>query len=282
MDTNLSRRAVRWAIIGSLAFLTPWFVSRKVPVLISPAASAHLPLFRIGEVLNYRIDWQHYAGAGVAQLQIVDRGMFYDSEMWHFRASLHTAEPVRALYSIDDQIDSYAEIAALGTHQYQERFREFGKLERTDAALVSPGEVSDAPPPHVIVPPGTHDALSAIYWLRTIDWRQVHELRGPVFDGQNVYEMRAKPYEPANLQVASRDYKATEIEIRLLDGGAEIPDERFRIWMADDAVRTPVLCEADLPMGTLRIELTSDTASGADVGPHPVTPRPRSSPLAGN
>lgn len=282
MNANLSRRAIRWAIMGSVALSTPWFVSPSKPASISPAASVQLPAFRVGETLNYRIDWQRYAGAAVAQLQVVDRGNFYGWQAWHLRASVHTAEPVRALYSMDDQIDSYALLANLESRQYQEHFREFGKLEETDATLVSPGEVSDAPSPHVIVPPGTRDSLSAIYFLRETDWRRVQELRAPVYDGQNVYEMAAKPGEPAGIHVAAGDYKATEIDIRLLDGNKEIPDEHFRIWLADDTARTPLLCEAYLPIGTLRIELTSDTAFEAEAGANPITPRARSNPPAGN
>jgi Protein of unknown function (DUF3108) len=282
MTVNLSRRAVRWAIIASAALSPPWFVSRSKSASVSSVKGAQLPAFRIGEILNYRIDWQRYAGAAVAQLQVVDRGNFYGSQSWHFRASVHTAEPIRALYPMDDQIDSYALLAGLESRQYQEHFREFGKPEDTDLALVSPGEASNGPLPRVIVPLGTHDAVSAIYSLREVDWLRTPEFRIPVFDGQNVYEMVAKPNTPMGIHVAAGDYKATEIEIRLLEGNQEIPDEHFKIWLADDAARTPLLCEADLSIGTLRIELTSDAAFRAEGAGNPVTPGARSNRPAGN
>ena len=282
MTANLGRRAIRWAIIASVALSTPWFVSRSKPATVAPVVRARVPAFRIGEILNYRIDWQRYAGAGLAQLQVVDRGDSYGAAAWHFRASIHTAEPVRALYAMDDQIDSYALLASLESRQYQEHFREFGKPEDTDVALVSPGEASNLPLPHVIVPPGTHDAVSAIYSLRAVDWLQTPELRMPVFDGQNVYEMVAKPDAPMGIHVAAGDYKATEIEIRLLDGREEVSGEHFRIWLADDAARTPLLCEAYLSIGTVRIELTSDTASEAEGAASPIIPSARSNHPAGN
>jgi hypothetical protein len=279
MKSQLSHFAIRWAIIAGIALSTPWIVSRSKS---ATAPSAPSSTFRIGEILNYRIDWGRYTGAGVAQLQVVDRGDFYGASAWHFRASVHTAQPVRALYPMDDQIDSYALLAGLVSRQYQERFREFGKPDDTDANLVFPGEVPAAPAPHVIVPQGTRDALSAIYLLRATDWRSVRELRMPVFDGQDVYDMIAKADAPASLQVSTGIYEATEVEIRLLDNGKEIPDEHFKVWLANDAARTPVLCEADMPIGTLRIELTSDSASEAKAGSKAPNQPGHSNPRAGN
>ena len=281
MKSPLSHFAIRWAIIVGVAFSTPWFVSRS-KFAVAPAEGVQSSVFRIGEILNYRIDWQRYAGAGVAQLQVVDREDFYGAPVWHFRASIHTAQPVRALYPMDDQIDSYALLAGLVSRQYQEHFREFGKPEDTDANLVFPGEISGAPAPHVIVPPGTHDALSAIYLLRATDWRSVRELRAPVFDGQDVYEMIAKADAPESLHLSTETYEATEVEIRLLDGGKEVPDEHFKVWLAGDAARTPVLCEADLSVGTLRIELTSDSASEAKQTTDSIIRPARSNPRGGN
>jgi hypothetical protein len=281
MKSQLSQFAIRWAIIGGIALSTPWIVSRGKSAT-APSEGAASSIFRIGEILNYRIDWQRYAGAGIAQLQVMDRGDFHGAPAWHFRASVHTVQPIRALYSMDDQIDSYALFAGLVSRQYQERFREFGKPEDTDANFVFPGEVSDVPAPHVIVPQGTHDALSAIYLLRATDWRSIRELRAPVFDGQDVYEMIAKPDAPAALHISMGTYEATEVEIRLLDSGKEIPDERFKVWIADDAARTPLLCEADLSFGTLRIELTSDSASEPKAAGSATIPPARSNHQAGN
>lgn len=274
--------SIRWAIIAGIALSTPWFVYQSKPASAGHAENSLTPRFRIGEVLNYRIDWQGHMGAGIAQLQVLDRESIFGAQAWHFRASLHTAEPIRAVYPMDDQIDSYAQLVDLESRRYQERFREFGVRDETDATFVSPGENSNAPAPHVIVPAGTRDALSAIYLLRITDWRKSPELRVPVFDGQNVYQMLAKYAATAEIRVTTGSYKATEIEISLFDGNRQVPDEHFKIWLAEDTVRTPLLCEAYLSIGTLRIELTSDSAFEVQANGDAITRRARSNPRAGN
>ena len=281
-DHRKSGRGIvhRISIVGVFC-LVVWFVPRVKSSSVSSDASVQSPALRIGEVLNYSIDWQRYAGAGVAQLQIVDRGDFYGSPAWHFRASVHTAQPFRAFYPMDDQIDSYALVAGLEGREYHEHFREFGKLENTTAMLIAPGEISDASAPHVIVPAGTRDVLSAIYLLRVTNWHKQPELHIPVYDGQNVYEMVAKANQLSNVQVAMGNYQAREIEIHLLDGEKEIPGEYFRIWLRDDTARTPLLCEAELPIGKIRMELMPDRAYEVRAG-KPLTLSEYSNRRAGN
>jgi Protein of unknown function (DUF3108) len=283
----ISRAAIRYGAI----FAAMLACAALAAVCLPPSAKTHTasattaPKFgalRIGELLTYRIDWQRYAGAATAQLQIADRGEFYGANAWHFRAALHTAEPLRALYPLDDQIDAYASAANLETREYQEHFREFGRPQNTQASLVFPGEASDAPLPHVIVPQDTRDTLTAIYFLRTIDWPRVPEVRAPVFDGENIYEMIATDEKTESIHIAAGNFQTTKVTVQLLDGNKEIPDEHFALWLANDRARTPVLCEANLPLGVLRIELTPDSATGAGVAFNRVTPLAHSNQRAEN
>lgn len=253
--------APRAAILFAIFFCVMFPAASKLPPKQSPPASSQT--LRIGEILNYRIDWRRFTGAATAQLQIVDRGEFFGAASWHFRAALHTAAPIRAFYPVDDEVDSYAIPIGLETREYKEHFREFGQPEDTAAALVASGQVSTSPLPRVIVPAGTRDALSVIYLLRSANWNAVAELRTPVFDGQNIYSMIATRKKTEPVQIAAGDFKATKISIRLLDETREIPDEHFTIWLANDSAQTPVLCEAHLSIGTLRVELVSDSAWSA-------------------
>lgn len=282
MKAHFSSVAIRWALIGGIALSAPWFVSHSK----SPARNdnARKPEFRIGEVLNYRIDWQHYTGAGSAQLQIVDRTDFQGVPVWHFRATLHTVEPIRALYPMDDQIDSYAMPGSFASRQYHEHLSEFGILENTEAVLAPPGSGVVSAEPRVIVPSGTRDALSAIYFLRAVDWTGVQEIRAPVYDGQNVYQLLAKASPPSVIHVAAGTYQGTEIEIQLFDGGKQVPDENFSLWISDDAARTPLLCKANLSIGSVRIELISDSSfeTNARPGERGATPPASSNHRAGS
>lgn len=251
-------QTVRTAILLAMVFCASVFAASNSMRAQSLHSSS--PALRIGETLNYRIDWRRFTGAANAQLQIVDRRECFGAASWHFRAALDTAAPLRAFYPLDDEIDSYALLSELESREYDEHFREFGQPEDTSAALVVPGQASTSTLPRVIVPPGTRDALSAIYFLRLTNWKALPEVRTPLFEGQNIYTMIATREKTELVQIAAGNFNATKISIRLLDGAREIQGEHFTIWLANDPAHTPVLCKAYLPIGVLRIELVSDSA----------------------
>jgi hypothetical protein len=47
------------------------------------------------------------------------------------------------------------------------------------------------------------------------------------------------------------------VAVRVFEHGQELTDTHFSLWLASDAARTPVLIEADVPIGTARVELTN-------------------------
>ncbi|MHB8411079.1 MAG: DUF3108 domain-containing protein [Candidatus Acidiferrales bacterium] len=218
---------------------------------------SNIAAIKIGERLIYSVDWRNYSGAAEAELDVMDRSNFYGADLWHLRAALHTLEPARALYPLDDQLDSYDSPGGFATFRFQESLREFGKLQESNFAFVSPCSPSSNDSPRVIVPPGTRDPVSAIYFLRQVDWRQIREVRIPVYDGEDLYDMLADREASEEIRVAAGDFSATPIALRLFENGREVPDERFKIWLARDAAQTPIAFEAQLSVGALRAELTS-------------------------
>jgi len=112
--------------------------------------------------------------------------------------------------------------------------------------------------PRVLVLPGTRDPLGALYALRGVDWQRTPEFRVPVYDGRDVYELRARVVAANEaITVAAGNYSASRITIRLFQHEKEISGMSFSAWLAHDPARTPVLMQADLPFGNLRVELTS-------------------------
>lgn len=253
----------RYAICCLLACILISAASRRAGTqshAITPKSYPQFSCLRVGEVLSYRVDWRRFAGVAMARLEIAGRGQHFGTAAWHFRATLHTDSPLRTFDPLDDQIDSYALLTNLQSSEYQEHTREFGRSEDSVVSLVSPGEARDVPRPRVIVPRGTRDALSAIYFLRLTDWQAVSQVRTPVFDGENVYDMVAVREMGEVVRVPAGNFVATKISIRLLRAGTEVPDEHFIVWLANDSSQTPILWQAYLPIGSLRVELISDSA----------------------
>lgn len=214
--------------------------------------------FRIGETLNYRVAWGVFTDAASVQMSVPERRELFSCPTWHFRASAHTLRPVRSLFTIDDQFDSYTDVITLESRQYEAYLDEMGKKKDEVLHFLTVGGAIRGTVPVVLVLPGTRDPLGALYALRSVNWEGTPEFRAPVYDGHDLYEMHARREAASEtVAVAAGNFTATRISIHLFQYGKEVYGTEFSLWLAQDAARTPVLMQAELPLGSFRVELTS-------------------------
>lgn len=246
--------------------------SRKPPrkdASAAPAAPAEIAMpFRVGEKLDYRITWSAFPNAAELQTSIPERRELFGWQTWHFRAAFHTTGSVRKLFAIDDQFDSYTDRATLECRQFESYLNELGKTETNVMHLVASGQPRRAPGGEVVVAAGTRDPLGMLFTLRGADWQHMPELRAPVYNGQDIYEMRARLENASEtVTVDAGNFRASRIAIRVFQYDKEVTAIHFTLWIANDAAHTPVLVAATLPFGDLRVELTRQAANAN--GPAP-------------
>jgi Protein of unknown function (DUF3108) len=214
--------------------------------------------FRAGEKLDYNVSWSSFTAAASVELSIPESRNLYGWETWHFRAVAHTLSPVRALFPVDDEFDSYTDAATLESRIYETYLNELGRKDDEVWQFVAEGQTPRAPGPAVIVLPGTRDPLGALYELRGIDWGNESQASARVYDGRHLYEMRAaKEASGEAVEVPAGKFSATRIGIQVFEQNKQVSGVHFAVWLANDAARTPVLMRAEMPFGTLRIEMTA-------------------------
>jgi hypothetical protein len=222
-----------------------------------PAKDSPIP-FRVGEKLNYQVGWSVFLNAASVQLSVPEKRDLDGWHTWHLRASAHTQGTARNLFTIDDEFDSYSDATTIESRQYETYLSEMGRNLDQILRLIVEGQPNKGPGPAVVVQPGTRDPLGALDSLRTIDWQRTPEWRAPVYDGQNIYEMRAKREAASEtVAVAAGSYTAARVSLHMWQHDKEMTGIDFSVWLANDAARTPVLMQAEVPFGSLRIELTS-------------------------
>jgi len=236
------------AAIGPSKALT---VGKTIP------AEMQMP-FRTGEILNYRVEWAIFPDAAALQMSVVERRNLFGWQTWHFRAVAHSETPARTLFEVDDQFDSYTDSATLESHQYEMYLSEMGSKQNEVSHLVTIGQSSRGYVAPVIVQPGTRDPLGGFYALRGVDWQRTPEFHVPVYDGSDLYEVHAREEAASDaVTVDAGNFQATRISIHLFEHGRELRHTSFLVWIAHNAARTPVLVLAQMPLGSVRVELTA-------------------------
>lgn len=214
--------------------------------------------FHEGEKLNYQVLFSKYSvKAAQIETSVVGQRNFFGHPVWHFRAVANTTNTMRLLFNISDQFDSYTSVGSLVSLQYEMYLNEQDKQKTTRYRMTTDDETAPPGVTALRVLPDTRDPLDFLYGLRAVDWRRVKEFRAPVYDGRRLDEAIAHLDRPeGTVQLQAGSVTALRIAVQVLDHGKEVPDTRFWVWLAKDKARTPVLIEAELPIGTFRVELT--------------------------
>lgn len=233
---------------------------KTAPAKDEPKAAA-VP-FRAGEQLEYCLSWATFLTAATVRLSVVERRTLYGWDAWHFRATGNSEQPLRALFTIDDEFDSYTDAATFTGHQFEMYLDELGRKDKNIMELTPQGSVPRGSVASVIVPPATRDPLDFLESIRAFDWERYPELRVPVFDGKNLYDIHAtRDALDEKISVPGITCDAARIGIHVFASGKELDHTKIAIWLQRDGARIPVAIQAELPLGTFRMELSSFDAT---------------------
>jgi Protein of unknown function (DUF3108) len=222
----------------------------------APAADAGLPLRR-GEDLEYTANVANLTDVANLRLVVGAHKDYFGKNAWHLQAFAHTENPLRMVFVLDDQFDSYSDAENMTSLQYEMHLNERGQKVDSVQRMTDTGK-EPAPPDatEARVLPGTRDPLGMLEYLRHVDWTKTAEVRCPVYDGRRLYDVRAKVVgDGEGVTVPAGSYKTSKIEIHVFENGEEMKDARFTIYLADNAARTPVLLEAIMPFATASVQL---------------------------
>ncbi len=227
----------------------------------NPQADPAAPVLRLpflaGEKLEYRCGWQFYNGGATLKLAVMEQRTFSGRSAWHFQAQAVTLNPLRYVFALDDQFDSYSAAPGITSLQYEAYIREQNKHEDRIFRMSHEGEPAPDGGTAVRVPAGTRDPLGALYFLRAVDWARTSAVTMPVYDGKKLYELRARlGLDADEIEVPAGSSTASRIDLRVYDRGRELSQVRISVWIAHDSAHTPVRVEADLPFGSVRAELS--------------------------
>jgi hypothetical protein len=222
----------------------------------APPVDTALPV-RAGEVLEYIANVSKLDKVATLKLQVAGRGNFLGKSTWHLQAFAHTENPLRMVFELDDQFDSYSDAATMTSLQYEMHLSERGqKVESVQRMTATGKEPSSPEATEARVLPGTRDPLGFMEYLRSVNWPKTPEVRSSVYDGHNLYDVRAKIDSMSEkVSVVAGDFNTSKIAIRVFEDGVEKKDASFSLYLANDAAHTPVLLEAVMPFATARVEL---------------------------
>jgi hypothetical protein len=226
--------------------------TKKTALVADRASPLHA-----GETWQYSANVSKLNSVANLRLKVAEKRNFLGKSAWHLQAFAHTENPLRMVFALDDQFDSYSDAGTLVSMQYEMHLNEKGQtvdsVQRMSPAVREPAP-ADAVAARVL--PGTRDPLGMMQYLRTVDWAKTPEVRSPVYDGHKLYDVHARLERRGEpVTVPAGNFNTLKIELRVLDNGAEMKDAHFILYLSDTEARLPVLLEAVMPFAVARVEL---------------------------
>jgi hypothetical protein len=213
--------------------------------------------FAVGETLTYDIGWANYLTAGTATLAVREKRPSFGSVAYYVTAEGQPVSFVAKLYplyyKVDTLLDAYSLLPQRASTYSDENGRQKMKTTLFDQAKRSATyevRARTTTTQAIRLPPETHDALSAIYAIRSLALQTGTRIDLPVVDSGEVMTVRVTVVGRESVRSALGDLDAWRVEPAILQAGEEPAAMRkLAIWLTDDGRRLPVKMTAETAFG---------------------------------
>ncbi len=221
-----------------------------------PPNARNVPPFSSGEKLTYDISWSNIVQAGTAVMEAHKEPLPDGKAAYRFTSTAQSTGLVHKFYKVADRIDSLVDgetLYSLSFHLDQshgkrkkKRDLTFNHKERT--VVVRSGGREAAYP----VPEDTQDALSALYYLRTVrDLADGTTITFNVYDDNKTWSVDVRVLGREKLTTVLGELSTIKLRTYPRYEGVFQHKGEIYFWLTDDARRVPVLMQSTISIGSI-------------------------------
>ncbi|MEZ4807370.1 MAG: DUF3108 domain-containing protein [Flavobacteriales bacterium] len=227
---------------------------------VFPLRSMEQNAFRPGEKLLYVV---HYgwvdAGEAVLELKESDR-MIQGRNVWHAVGVGRSLGAFNAFYKVDDRYETFFDAEGIFPWVFLRNVSE-GGYEFSQNYLYNQHrrEVRTQEDKVHKVPSSVQDMISAFYYARTIDFSTAE--KGDVytietFMDNELWPLRMKYLGKETIKLRNGKYRCLKFQPVVQEGRIFKGNDDLNVWITDDGNRIPVLAQAKVLVGSIKMELS--------------------------
>lgn len=217
--------------------------------------------FKRGEELTFRMRYG-FMDAGIATLSITDEAREIGGRKTYHVVGLGTSKGTfDFFYKVRDRYETYVDEKAIVPWVFVRRVSEGGYTIHEDYIFnhflqkvsTGNGNIYD-------IQPNMQDMLSAFYYARTMDLSNAKP--GDIFTlncfmDKEIFPLQIKFIARENVKIPLGTFKCLKFRPIVQQGRVFKREEDLNIWLTDDKNHIPVKGQADVLVGSIKIELTS-------------------------
>lgn len=216
--------------------------------------------FGTSEVLEYRVHYG-FVDAGKARLEVDPLIRNVDGKNCY--RVLGTGRSVGAFdwfFKVRDHYESYIDTAELHPRLFIRKIEEGGYKKHQRVTFNHHKSTATSEKKTITTPSNVQDLISAFYFARTLDFESASI--GDTFSIQcylddEVFPMVIKYSGKQRVKTDAGTFQCIVFKPYLLEGRVFKEKEGMTVWVTDDKNRIPVRAQAEILVGSVKMDLTS-------------------------
>lgn len=220
--------------------------------------------FGVGEQLEYTVTWFGIEAGRIA-MEVAQETV--EGERKHLlKVTLRTSKAFSIFYKIDDRIEITLDWVRLlpqtvifDRHEGRKEVRQITRFKRDEgvAEVQKNGGGGEYP-----VPREVREAISAIYYARTLPLERGGGFWFSVFSNKKVYDVELQVLGRESVQTEAGEFKTVVVQPRAWQEGEYRDKGEVYFWLTDDPLHIPVQVKGKVKIGSLLLRLTRFTPGG--------------------
>lgn len=217
--------------------------------------------FKPGEKLTYVV---HYgwinAGEAVVELKESDRDI-QGRKVWHAVGTGRSLGAFNSFYKVEDHYETYFDAQGVFPWVFIRSVSEGGyEFSQNYLYTQNRREVKTQEDKTYKVPGSVQDMLSAFYYARTINYSTANV--GDVYtidtfmDGE-LWPLRMQYMGKETIKLRNGKYRCLKFQPVVQEGRIFEGNDDLNVWITDDGNHIPVLAQAKVLVGSIKMELSS-------------------------
>lgn len=213
--------------------------------------------FTVGERLMFDVGFS-FITAGEAEFQILNADSIHGRACYRIVFTVKSLPSFSWIYKVEDRYETILDAKGLFPWRFVQHVREGGYRRDFTADFNQMDGFATAENKTYPIPPYVHDAVSAFYFVRTMDFSQSRPGQKYVlhnFFKDSTYNLAVKFLGRQQVSVDAGVFNTIVIEPLIQEGGLFKSKGRVLIWLTDDERKIPVKVSTSVVVGSIDAEL---------------------------
>ncbi len=224
---------------------------------VGDQASAHP--FAAGERFTYAITFLGMR-AGTAVMEVQDTAPVEGHRALKLLSTAKSSPTVTKFYPVDNRVESIIDAESLLPYHLMFTRREGKKKNDFDVtfhrATGTVLSIKDGTSETLPMPPGTHDLISCLYYIRNLPSIQVgSSVMLNIHHDKKNYRVEVRTEGVEKVQGLHGEVEAIRLLVIMPFQGLFLNEGNIRVWLTNDAHRVPLLMKAKVIIGSVAARL---------------------------